>query len=151
MQRLDNRYPDYHSYSGVEEEDLIIIPAPKLFSRYVVGSSIHYFITYQQRQQIKRNIKSKLWEPTSIDSSKVNLAEIPISQEEAILNAIPEHRERDLKFKGVPINIAVGYTYHPDILHITPRGNWQFVPKIPFSQLHFLGYRPNPNWLPYNI
>lgn len=108
MQQIDNRYPKYNSTSEIEEDNLIIVSAPESFIKYIVGSTVHYFITYQQRQQIKGNIKSKLWEPTSINASKVNLVGIPISQEEAILNTIPEHRERDAKFKGVSINIAVG-------------------------------------------
>ena len=91
-----------------------------------------------------------MYKRQSLDK-EINLAGIPITREEAIENAIPEHKEQEDLF-----NIAVGYTHWGEYIGDTEKtirqvGHWQKVPTIPGSQKHFLGLHPNPHWLPYTI
>jgi hypothetical protein len=139
-------YPEYYKYSHIEE--LETKSTRKLF-RYFKG---HWYVFPEQKQQIINNIEfHKPWKPASQFRAEVNWAGIPIQRKEAIANALSKEEEQHY-----PDHIAVGY--HLDSAsdswyqnnHISQVGKWQFVPTIPGPINNFLGFRPNPNWLPYN-
>ena len=131
----ESELPDYF-YKG---EKLKTKPLYTLLQKH----KGYWFVFPDQKEQIEQNLTNIPWHPSVECKKHINLAGKPISREEAIAHAIPEHREQEDLVK-----IAVGYI-HFDQYNITQEGNWQFVPTIPGSSQFYLGYRPNPNWLPY--
>ena len=145
--------PRYYEGVDLDEEDILHLSVLHLslyeLIKYHRG---HYYITEDQRMQIDANYDNFPWLPHSVNTQLINLAGTPISRDEAIMNAIPREQEDDYHE-----SIAVGYRYDRYCNDYTnydgdiyPHGTWQQVPSLPVEPSFMLGYRPNPNWLPYD-
>lgn len=142
-----SQYPRYCEGVDLDEENILHLSLYELI-KFHRGQ---YYITDNQKMQIDANYDNFPCLPHSVNTQLINLAGTPISRDEAIMHAIPIDKEDDYH-----ASIAVGYRYdrynNDHLIYdglIDPHGTWQQVPSLPIEPSFMLGYRPNPNWLPY--
>ena len=108
-----------------------------------------WYQTKDHKYWIKRNIAVSIHRniPIPCLSNCVNFAAESVTQLEAILTSFSQEQ---VPLEGV-ISWAAGYTL---VLKNQkqcwrPFGSWQLIPTIKTDKVTCLGYRPNPNFLPY--
>ena len=142
-----SQYPRYCEGVDLDEEKILHLSLYELI-KFHRGQ---YYISDNKKMQIDANYDNFPCLPHSVNTQLINLAGTPISRDEAIMHAITIDEEYNY-----PECIAVGYRYDRYCNDYTiydgwidPHGTCQQVQSLSIEPSFMLGYRPNPNWLPY--
>ena len=139
-----SRAPSYQQNRDPYDTQVQLLVHPK-----VKQSQGFWYQNSNQKAWIERNISTSIHKhlPFPCLPDCINFAGIPVTQYDALLKSEIEEEE---PCEGATSWIA-GYTLvlKNSVQHWRPSGSWQLIPTIHTEEVTCLGYRPNPNFLPY--